>query len=867
MSWASTLATGRGELSYRLEIERLEEQFVTHASMATATRFPWLSVRGGKLRCSSNPITGDLDVSGLQARIIDPQGGATAIFSGPPPNVTWLTAEVSPTAVTIPVRSTTGWPSSGYLWLDSECIAYASLGGGGTSFDGCTRGALSSLAQTHYVNVGASQRYPEVTSSIVSIAGCRARLYVYGQTDDPQGDGSLIWIGVVTRHPTLAGPTWSIPIDPVTSVLNRSLASDLEEPTTARGIKYDWSNRFNITFQRQSNFDTLSVVAPQTGTYAVGGFFESNEEFANALNPIIAAQIVAQGWDAFGCSIRIIPTPNSYMIGITQDGSELVDVNYQAQTDIDPVFAAKPTDIDGAAVASYSSGVEYYWRPTTASLAGAGSVPRGFLGYSDVGVGGAVSLADLYPVNELFIAGAEVGSSVDTLSIEWMEHGRFPKSETTPLVLDSDPVANSLFLDESFAPDAGVLPGRAHAWTAASAPKIRLGRTYTESGNIFTALVRIIGLAPTLLNAGSVPDLRAGDLGDGWNAIDGSEQPRIVRARRFTSFNEVSLMEVVRHELLLAGFMLGTDNTGKITIAPIRAPAQTELPDVTIDSVLVSDSLPVWEPSAYGMVNQVAFSRGYSALEDDYTVGRVTVRNVAEFGRNPTPRTAKIEPKSVPAAGVETQDEVLEVAQRLFAAYSGPYAVIRVDVPLTAFTNATIGAVVALTSRHIPDPDTGTMGVTARRCIVTGREVNLDTGAVSLRLYTSTSPIAGYAPEALILSEVNTSGNIWALTLDPQYFPSGTTAADWFLVGHVVRVRLWDSTTATTQDGTVTAAASNVVTVSFAGAVALGAGEWFLTFEQSNATLAASQYAFAFLGSSDMKVTKGAAEEPARRFA
>lgn len=862
MTWAATVANGRGVVSYRLEIERLETQFVTHPSMATSTRKPWLKV-SGKLRCLSNPITGELDVSGLQCSIVDVDYGATAIFAKAAPFTTWLTAEISPTATTMSVRSTTGWPSSGYLWIDSECIAYT--GTTATTFTGLTRGSLSSLAQTHYIATGGAARFPEVTSSITSIAGCRARLYAYGENDDPQGDGTQIWLGVVTRHPTLQGPTWSIYIDPITSILTKTLSADLQDPTTARGIKYDWANRLNITFRRTDTDEVLSLVAPNTGTFATSGFFESNEEMCSSLNAVLAAQVTAAGWDtAFGCSIRLIASGDStWYIGLTTDAT--VEVEAQStQYVIDPLFSGQPTDIDGN-IALPVSGVERYWLGQAGSPVGAGSVPRGFIGQSTVGVGGSVSLADLYPINELFIAGVEVGTSVDSVSIEWAELGAYPKSESTHSVASSDTATNSLLINEAFPPDASTAPVNAHAWTAPTAPKIRLGRTYTQSGNIYTALVRIIGLAPTLLNAGAVPDLRSGDLdGTTWNLIDGSEQPRIVRARAFTSFSDSELMEIVKNELLIAGFMMGTSSTGKIAIAPIRTTTPTEIAALTIDTVI---GTPSWEPTAYGMVNQVSFERGYSALEDDYTVSRVLVRNVAEFGRNPRPRTASIEPKSIPAAGVETLDEVMECAQRIFAAYAGPYAILNVETPLTSFNAATIGAVVSLTSTRIPDYETGTMGVTNRRCIVTGREVDLGKGTIKLRLYTSTSPTIGYAPEALITAEVNASGDIWRVTLDSQYFPSGTTADDWFAVSDIVQARLWDSTSSTFVDGVVTVVSGNDVTVSFYAPVTLGTGEWFLTYMESANTLSASQYVYAFLGDADMIVNKdGAILEAARRF-
>lgn len=861
MTWAALIANGRGTTSYRLEIERLEEQFVTAVDMASATRKPWLNIAGGQLKCSTNPVTGELDVSGLHVWVIDKDQGATAIFAAQPDYTTWLTAELSPSATSMNVRSTTGWPSSGYLWIDSEAIAYTSTTA--TTFAGLTRGALGSLAQTHYIATGGLARYPEVTSSITSIAGCRARLYGYGQNDDPQGDGTQIWLGVVTNHPNFDGKQWNIPIDPITSVLSRPLANDLEEPTTPRGIHYDWRNRLVLSFQEDTGNTVLSVGFPSEAYPRA--FFENNDDFASYVNAALAAEIVSEGWDAFSCSIRVIPDGDStWYLGVTTDGTTVRNITPEYPT-IDPVFTDRATTITGA-TALAASGVERYWMPQPTSLPGAGSVPRGYLGASTPGFWEAFS--ETFPFNELYLAGVELGSSVDCLAIEWAAFGPYPKSESQPLVLSSDAATNSVRLEEAYPPDASMSAVTVHAWTAPSAPKIRLGRTYTRSGNVYTMLVRLIGLAPTLLNTGAVPDLRAGDLdGTSWNLIDGADQPRIVRARSFTSFSPAPLFDIVRQELLLAGFFMGVNGAGKIAIAPIRAPAQTEAPDMVIPSVVVSGGLPSWEPSAFGLVNRVVLERGYSALEDDYTTGHVAVRNVAQFGRNPRSRTMTIEPKSIPAAGIETLDEVLECAQRVFAAFAGPYAILNLTSTLQTLNDATIGAVVSVTSPHVPDPETGEVGITGRRFIVLGREVNLRNGAVKLRLYTSTLPTVGYAPESRITAETNTSGDTWELTLDSSYFPAGSTAEDWFAVNDIVQARRWDSTSTAMGDGTVTAVASNVVTVAFNAPVALGSDDWFLTYLEASNTLAASQYAYAFLGDADMTVNKDGSIEVARRFA
>jgi hypothetical protein len=58
-----------------------------------------------------------------------------------PGTETQLSATVSRSATTIPVKSTTGFTSSGYIYIGTECIKYTGVTG--TSFTGCTRGMFS----------------------------------------------------------------------------------------------------------------------------------------------------------------------------------------------------------------------------------------------------------------------------------------------------------------------------------------------------------------------------------------------------------------------------------------------------------------------------------------------------------------------------------------------------------------------------------------------------------------------------------------------------------------------------------------------------------------------------------------------------
>ena len=88
------------------------------------------------------------------------------LYGGSSGQVLKLTAAAANTTIavamgiidtTITVVSTTGFPTSGYVIVDSEIVQYT--GTTATTFTGCTRGALSTSAVTHNLN----SDYPVIT--------------------------------------------------------------------------------------------------------------------------------------------------------------------------------------------------------------------------------------------------------------------------------------------------------------------------------------------------------------------------------------------------------------------------------------------------------------------------------------------------------------------------------------------------------------------------------------------------------------------------------------------------------------------------------------------------------------------------------
>lgn len=866
MTWAQTLVSGSGELSYRLLVERWPFQWVTHSSMVDASATPpkrgGLSITG-KLKCVTNLVTGEAEVSGFSATITDIGERATYALGRVPSATTWLTAELTSSATSMSVRSTAGFASSGTVWLDSEAMTYS--GKTSTSFTGLTRGSLSTLAQKHFISTGAGLRYPEITDVPVTMAGCRAKLYVYGQNDSPTGSGTQVWSGIVTRHPVRKGAEWSLSVDPITSVLNRALSADLGEPLTPRGIYYPWNRPFVLQLRIAAAGTAIPgeaassarVVFPASASDTA--FFETQGTFLEFLNNKIAT--ATSGWDT---SVSAFPFGDSWALTCTTDASPTAVWVYVGVGGIDPIFDELPVTSAGVQVSTFGASQTYYWYPTADSLAGAGSVPRGYFG-EVVGGSGFAALSATFPHRRMHLGGAaSLGSLITSANISWKALGSYIEGNEAVSVTTISSGSRYIETTRGRIEDGGV-GQTAHGFTAATLPELRVGRTYTTGGSIWTALNAIISAAPNELNAGAVPDLRSADFDStSWDDLDETWQPRIVRQRVFRSFSDVSLGDVVREELKLAGYVLGVNTTGQLAIFRLRRPVATEAAAITLDSFIVDKSLPTWEPSGKGMVNTVLVRRGYDPLEDEHKGPTDVVRDVAAFGQSPRPTTFQVEPKSVPAAGPETHAEIVELSARVLGVLAYPYAMVQGDVSLRHW--ATVGgSVVAISSEHLPDPATGALGASNLAGLVVGREADMKGGRVTLTILVMLAKAAGYAPEALVVSQVNTSGNTWAITVSTDTFANSTEADDWWVATDKVRVWRWDSTTAGEVVGTVASVAANVVTVTFDAVWTPGSDTWVLGSQVSTAATTA-QLAYVYLAGSDGRID-AATDLDAWRFA
>lgn len=839
MSWAQTLATGRGELSFRLKIERLATEFVSHPSMSSQARRSGLALTS-RWKCVTNPATGDVDVSPLGLTVLGSKG--TDIFARRPSLTTWLTADCTSTEVaSITVRSTNGWPSEGVIWVDSEAIGYEAITG--TSFDTLTRGLYGTAAQAHYVDTGGTERYPEITDRAVTYAGARAWVYVYGQHDDPQGNGTLYFAGFLSRDPSFDGVRWSFSVEPLTTLLARTLSSDLASPRAPRGIYYP----ANRPLQRWFDYGGTRYEV------ALYGFFENNTEFVAAFN----ASVTASGLDATGHIVRAIadgdvswhlevktPNPVTDIVTVVQD---------EARDDVDPFFGAEaysggelwrglptvtpvaPDEPGVNGIAAQSNNTTYYWMPRSSSLPGAGSVPRGYWGIAALAT---PALAATYPVTRIYLDGGVGVLGLSGVKIRWPALGTWQSEEMQGSIVASSTATNYI---ETTAVMAGSRSSLTfHGFTAAALPDISFGRMYlgAGTGNLGDLLEAICDAVPDGLNAGAVPALRTTDF-ESLPDIFPTVFDRIVNSRLYGSWGEADLMEIAKAECQLAGYGIGTTAAGLIRFFELVPPVGGGDPALldaffgrrtVIEHPAVDRAAPSWQPVAHGLANQVLLKRGYSISEDDYKIGSITVKDVSAFGQSPRPRTISIEPKSA-LVSPETAPEVVERAQRLFALLAAPYASIVLDADLR-FWPIQHGDTVYITSPQIPDVNTGSMGVTDLPALVVGREV--DRHVVRLTCIAQGSAFAAYVPEFFITAETNVSGNTWDITINPTVDGVTYPLTAFYADGYEIRVWRWDDTTSATTAGTVSLVTDTTARVALSGAATLNTGTWVLSFARSD---------------------------------
>lgn len=879
MTWTTFTASGRrggrATLRYRVAFESLPYEAVSHSDMVkVGSDALGIASRKKGLKIAGQKITYDLDIAqcrlsagGITVGLVDIDGVWTSLFTKQPEAISWITADVSTApgqVISLPDAAviTDQLGMSGMVWIDGEAIYYGSATG--TTLEDLLRGAFSSHSSYHYVgDENEGLRSPEVTTWPVAIEGRRVRLYVYGDGDDPQGDGTLIWLGMVMSEPTSNGVMWTVQCDNVVSVLKQTLGADLGV-VTPRGILIPETHPFILQFMEvPRNLVPASGDGGVTyGPVSIFGYWESNDEFVADVNTEIAAlialvgpldgQIVAKSDGADGWHFEFTPGPLAYCIQV--GSASMVDGPMGAPG---PSGWGQPQLLGSSGpyqAPNITVDLVYYF---FAQDEGAGTVPRGIIDR-----GARIYMSGRVPS---IVTAASVGFKPDP-----GRAGSSPQDAGVDsfLVGAIDSVTGSAYF---------VLLGPADSvrhWTRSSAPTFRFcynfNRTIGAGGNsLWDLLDRITTLTPTIGNLGLCPPIYEDEWeSEAWAVLSSGAVPPLVSARNYISWSPKPLESVIREELKLAGYMLGVNSSGALTISRLRIAATTEPGRISITSTdILNDSAKlIFERAPFGVWNTFSLQTGWDSLTNSFRGDMFVVRDVAAFSRASAQRVVS----STPFSGYDgpvpiSISDIQALASSALGVLGVGYQVLTVDVDASLW-DVQIGQTVGITYHVLPSTG-GVAEATERTGLVIGWAAELYTPRVTLKLLLGPRDYGGYAPAALISAQTNTSGNTWSLTVEENLLPSGTTVADFLAAGDQVTIERYNTTVVSSNPGVVVSVSGTTVVVTTDAAWTPGALSWVLNFSAAtDADLTTAQKRYVFIASATSTIAYASGNVSAKTF-
>ena len=886
-SWDRIVATGRGQLAWRVSIEGYPKDLVSHTTMRTASasdgraRVHGLKADNFVFGQKVDLITGKAEGSTFRVRFVNPKEGAL-LFGKRPSAVTYLSDDENSSTSTIRASGAGAFPTSGTAYLNTETFDYTAISTAG--FLGCTRGTWKSLAQYHYTADGERQRYPEITDHPVVLEGRRVRFYAYGAGDDKQGDGTLVWVGVASTDANFNGIVWSFQVDSLFRVLDQDVGGDLKDPVSIRGIYYPENAPLVLRFEEAAGTDAPVSADPATeGAIAIAGFWETQRGFVEALNTAISAELTAQGFNQ--TDFLAVEDGNSWAIEFTTDMSTPRYMFCQSWSPTDQLGEISNPSSDRL-IRRVSAGQTYRIRQSEI-YPSAGTVPRACLGGYRSSREEAATLAESQKTGmdgthylwRVYIGGgAAVTTNTTAMSVD-ITAPSTPRASgafsgvfnATVRAVDTTERYIDIFRPMDFRPrargtdDRDPIVSDYAVCVASDVPEIRLGRDYgvgSLSDFLIGSGTGLVNQTAQWVNTGAVPNihpLSGGVLGDFSLATSDNEIQIAAASSRFTSarfysvFTEVSLRDLIEHECRMLGVYPLIQAGQYITFRRLRLPSQAEGSSTPIAAslVLTDDQILSWERAALGVYNTVRVRTGYDPIEDEHKGGVYKVRDVAAFGQSPNSRVLDIEPKSGDPGTVRYED-IVDIGARVLGVFGGPYVYLDIDVPLKLWGTEP-GDVVSITWSRLPQSD-GTLGVAGKLGLVTQVEFEPMAARGKMTVLLTDQRIAGYAPAGVVTVVTNgTSGTTgpFTVSLSTQDFPTATTAADFFEAGDLIRVYRLDTNTTSTVLGTVDSVAGNSVTWTADTSWTFSTHTWALGYQVATSITADGQKVFCSISQTD----------------
>ncbi len=814
MTWTQTINPengGNGPLEYRLEIIGFDYSFVTSQQMAnnnlTVKRVNGL-LRDG-LKISQDLVLPDmvLKLSSNTFKIVDYQEQATRAFIRRPTFVTRLLTDVETYDYIFPVEGLGNFRVGQILWIGFEAIKVTGLIGGSNSKIVVQRGMLGTTPLKHVVltNLGLPVK-PRIMDIPFTLEKRRCNLYAYGEGDNLQGNGTLIWRGVVNTDVVMSGPTsYSFEAQPITEILNSACGiegSDIK----VRGINlgnWKWIVRAELITN-----DIQNGTSSESRNIEVEGFYENKWELAKAFD--YKLKLFTSSWNVkCGCQITIdgefVFTMRTTNVANAVRYT-LISSPYKYKSPADGETVSNPFELDdGNNVYPFnqvgevsennpkrvleSTTTMYAWRlknpqfPSSLTIYAQQTYPPEYTNAASYPWGKRLYLAtDAFPstINDLVIMESEQNKVIYQTrpymnDLTYSNAQRFVQA-----------TMNSMYTTaESYTADTLII-GDTH--------KIYLGTSFGtsyarfKSGNVVSFLNKLITVSPNNVTNGTIPLLTNNDfdIADMTKVLNSLSCTSLATHRGYTFYKQIKkLQDFLTEEYKLLGVFPAITADGRITIREFKTVNVHETPDVELDSddILTDQSYPTIETNKFGITNQINFSTKYNPITDQWDGQSVTINNIDSIAISGKGKALNIKPQSQYEfeIGKYTNLDYRDIAETIdksLCMLAFPYWILSLDVPIKYF-NVPLGASVRVINKQIPNFAPMLSYITTRRGTnklagtIIGKSFDLGKGFGSLKILVSEKeyPDAESPAQKFVISPDGFLDN--TITSNPMIFSLG----------------------------------------------------------------------------------------------
>lgn len=884
-------ADGSANVAVRIVIEGLAIELVSDPAMEGASTDD--RTRVYCLNVEENPITIDetvnlpdasLEISGNEIRLFETESEDVAgvLWRGPS-LVRYLDGTISKSATTLTLLSTEGITAGDYLHIGTECIYVDSVDDATTL--SVTRAARNSVALKWWTNIGAELSYQVLTDQPQSLRGRRVYIYLYDEGDDPTGDGTRAWTGLVTSEARIsdAGTSFSFTTGSIAEILDADIGGNLGTVLRPRGVYYPWNCPLVISI----NEIDVPGTSAEIGVHYFTGFYETQNDFVEALSTVLASPGSFNHTTAsFGCTYRAIELGDGTW---TIEGAVDASATYSRIV----IQLSSPCDGESGEVEGKDSSSDPYEHSTpsyltgeliypvwASELPGARTAPRGSFGspVNPAFAEGSLSHPRVYddqttyPSMRIYIDSA-LETGTDAVHIDWPGTGGFDY-----VIVDLDLTDN--FLEPSRPPTTdsiGTPVGVDFPYTALALPEIKAVRTIVL-GTLAVFRDALVVESLDYASRGTAPYVTNIDLADWSGPLSAVPAKPYLQDRLYQFSEPTNLKEMLSAEFKLHSMFPIVDADGQISLKPLTHPNPSDPSIVTLDDELITVDWSSFERGNQ-TYNAISLSRDWDAVKKQYLLGSITVRDVTARSLDQRTRTLAISPKVRSFSGDAqiNQFEAAEIFMPWLGLFGYPHDFVTMHVPWTYFYPCLLGQTVSFSADHLPDYRLGRRPVSSIAGIVVSRRWRVGEAHGTLRILVSRANVAGYTPSARVTATSDLGSNLWQVTVNhTKYAPvddSGSVVANvdtLFSVGDFVRVVEVDTESATIETGEITAinTTTHVITIQFDSAWVPGGGTgiWDLGYVKYD-SVQETQRRFAFIADADGLLRVDSTTDNARVYA